>query len=98
MTTEQRPQCLLDPSEYTESMVHLGRVQLHVVQAGPKDGPPVLLLHGFRCNRGLWHRWVRCLNEQGVPHRSLSLSPPFASIDDYASQIDAAPSRRIDTW
>ena len=50
----------------------------------------VLLLHGFRCNRGLWHRWVRCLNEQGVPHRSLSLSPPFASIDDYASQIDAA--------
>ncbi|MGM9514851.1 esterase/lipase family protein [Roseateles sp. DB2] len=53
----------------------------------------VLLLHGFRCNRGLWHHWVRRLNAQGVPHVALSLEPPFASIDDYAEQIESAIRR-----
>jgi hypothetical protein len=29
------------------SFVDVGEVSLHVVFAGPEDGPPVLLLHGF---------------------------------------------------
>jgi len=53
----------------------------------------VLLLHGFRCNRGLWHHWVRQLDAQGIPHVSLSLEPPFASIDAYAEPVEAAIRR-----
>lgn len=50
----------------------------------------VLLLHGFRCNRGLWRAWSRQLEAEGIPHLALSLSPPFVSIDAYAEQIEAA--------
>ncbi|MBB2488033.1 alpha/beta fold hydrolase [Mitsuaria sp. WAJ17] len=53
----------------------------------------VLLLHGFRCNRGLWQHWERRLDAQGLPHVSLSLEPPFASIDAYAEQIELAIRR-----
>lgn len=53
----------------------------------------VLLLHGFRCNRGLWHRWQRRLDAEGLPHVALSLEPPFASIDAYADQIETAVRR-----
>ncbi|HLO95030.1 MAG TPA: alpha/beta fold hydrolase, partial [Burkholderiaceae bacterium] len=53
----------------------------------------VLLLHGFRCNRGLWRSWAKALDAQGIPHVSLSLAPPFASIDAYADAIEAAVLR-----
>jgi pimeloyl-ACP methyl ester carboxylesterase len=36
------------------SRVDVGDVSLHVVQAGPADGPPVLLLHGFP---EFWYAW-----------------------------------------
>src|SRR5262245_12572160 len=36
------------------SMVPVGDVRLHVVEAGPADGPPVLLLHGFP---EFWWAW-----------------------------------------
>lgn len=36
------------------SFVALGEVSLHVVEAGPPDGPPVLLLHGFP---EFWYGW-----------------------------------------
>lgn len=57
---------------------------------GARGRRGVLLLHGFRCNRGLWQSWTRRLDEEGVPHVALSLSPPFASIDAYADAIEAA--------
>ena len=53
----------------------------------------VLLLHGFRCNRGLWHHWAGKLDARGIPHIALSLEPPFASIDAYAGQIETALRR-----
>lgn len=61
--------------------------------AGHRGRRGVLLLHGFRCNRGLWQHWARLLDVQGIPHVSLSLDPPFASIDAYAEQIEAAIRR-----
>lgn len=61
--------------------------------AGHQGRRGVLLLHGFRCNRGLWHHWVRELDVHGIPHISLSLEPPFAGIDAYAGQIESAIRR-----
>lgn len=39
---------------FEASRVDVGDVSLHVVQAGPADGPPVLLLHGFP---EFWYAW-----------------------------------------
>lgn len=50
----------------------------------------VLMLHGFRCNRGLWNDWVDALDAQGIPHVALTMTPPFASIDANAEAIEAA--------
>jgi pimeloyl-ACP methyl ester carboxylesterase len=52
--------------------------------------PGVLLVHGYVCNRGIWNRWLAELTRQGVPFVALSLEPVFASIENYAQQIDAA--------
>lgn len=50
---------------------------------------PVLLLHGYTCNRGLWNPWLRGLSQQGVPVRALTMEPAFGSIDSYADDIEA---------
>lgn len=51
---------------------------------------PVVFLHGYTCNRGLWNPWLRGLSEQGVPVRALTMEPAFGSIDAYADDIEAA--------
>lgn len=51
--------------ELESEMVNVGKVNLHVVQAGPRDGPPVVLLHGFP---EFWYAWrdvILPLVEQG---------------------------------
>lgn len=35
------------PIPYETTYIETNGVRLHVVTAGPKDGKPVLLLHGF---------------------------------------------------
>jgi hypothetical protein len=35
------------PMELEHSYININGIRLHVVQAGPKSGIPVLLLHGF---------------------------------------------------
>lgn len=58
----------------------------------PGPWPPVLLIHGYECNRGFWY-WQRARLEQaGWTVATLSLEPVFASIDDYAPQV----ARRVD--
>ncbi|MEW6422229.1 MAG: alpha/beta fold hydrolase [Deinococcota bacterium] len=42
--------------ELTEHQVVVNGVRLHYVAAGPEDGPPVLLLHGFP---EFWRAWER---------------------------------------
>lgn len=39
---------------FESSRIDVGEVSLHVVQAGPPDGAPVLLLHGFP---EFWYAW-----------------------------------------
>ena len=51
---------------------------------------PVLLIHGYFCNRALWRPMARRLAARGHAVDALDLEPPFASIDDYAAAIAAA--------
>ena len=44
------------PPGATERFGHANGLRLHVVEAGPPDGPPVVLLHGFP---ELWYGWRR---------------------------------------
>jgi len=54
---------------------------------------PVVLVHGFFCNRGLWNPWARQLRARGVPHVAVNLEPPFSAIDGFVPIIDAAVTR-----
>lgn len=59
----------------------------------PADGRlPVLLIHGYQCNRGFWF-WLRPrLEAAGWTVATHSLEPVFSDIDAYADGI----ARRID--
>ena len=59
----------------------------------PADAPPVVLVHGFVCNRGFWLPWMRQLRERGQVYASVNLEPVFGSIDDYVPLIEAAVAR-----
>lgn len=54
--------------------------------------PPLLLIHGYQCNRGLWF-WLRPrLQAAGWTVATHNLEPVWGNIDDYAQGIE----RRID--
>jgi len=53
---------------------------------------PILLVHGFSCNRGVWVRVARVLHKAGWPVTSVNLEPPHANIDHFATQL----ARRIE--
>lgn len=56
---------------------------------------PVLLVHGYFCNRALWRPMARRLAACGHAVDAVDLEPPFASIDDYAPRIaDAVDALR----
>lgn len=50
----------------------------------------VVFVHGFFCNRGFWTPWLKRLRLSGNAFVAVNLEPVFASIDDYAPQIEAA--------
>lgn len=56
--------------EHRELRADVGEVTLAVTDAGPSDGPPVLLLHGFPDSRDLWRHQVDELAAAG--HRVLA--------------------------
>lgn len=56
----------------------------------------VVLVHGFFCNRGLWTPWLERLQASGHACVAVNLAPLFASIDDYAPQIEAAVQQVTD--
>lgn len=48
---------------------------------------PVLLVHGYGCNRGSWW-WMRSrLEHAGLTVATVNLEPLYGSIDDYVDQI-----------
>ena len=60
--------------------------------ANPPDSKklPLLFLHGFFCNRGLWIDFTDELIDQGHWCDGLSMEPAFGSINEYPKAIDQA--------
>ena len=51
---------------------------------------PVLLLHGFFCNRGIWVDFAAELADRGHWCEGITLEPPFGSISNYSQVIETA--------
>ncbi len=51
--------------------------------------PPLLLIHGYFCNRGAWWWLRRSLRAQGRSIATIDLEPPLADIDKLAEKLDA---------
>ena len=51
---------------------------------------PILLIHGYFCNRALWRSFAKRLDAAGHPIATLNLEPVFGSIDNYTSLIHQA--------
>ena len=47
-------------TDYPHQMIATNGIRLHVVQAGPPDGPLVILLHGFP---EFWYGWKKQMND-----------------------------------
>lgn len=56
--------------------------------------PPVLLVHGYLCNRGVWRPFAQWLAARGHAVESVNLEPVFGTIDDYVP-IVAEGVRRL---
>lgn len=57
------------------------------------DRVPVVLVHGYFCNRAVWRPFARWLAARGHPFDAVDLEPPFASIDRYVPLIAASVDR-----
>lgn len=74
--------------ELEHSHIETNGIRLHVVQAGPKSGTPVLLLHGFPENWRCWIRQLPALAQAGcrviIPdQRGYNLSDKPSGIKNY---------------
>src|SRR3974390_1354212 len=53
----------------------------------PSNGAPVLLIHGYMCNRGAWW-WLRNkLRAHGFAVATINLEPALAGIDELADKL-----------
>lgn len=54
------------------------------------NGVPIICVHGIICSSGVWSPLVRWLAAQGEgPIETISLYPPFASVENFAEQLHA---------
>lgn len=72
-----------------ETYLETNGIRLHVVQAGPKNGPPVVLLHGFPEFWYGWRKQIPALVEAGYrviapDQRGYNLSGKPRGVDAYA--------------
>ena len=52
-------------AEVTERLRRVGELTMNVAEAGPADGPPALLLHGFPDRWQLWRHQIAALSAAG---------------------------------
>jgi pimeloyl-ACP methyl ester carboxylesterase len=69
------------------SLVEAHGIRLHVVQAGPKQGPPVILLHGYPEFWFGWHRQLGALAGEGF--RVIAPDQRGYGLSDKPSDVDA---------
>jgi pimeloyl-ACP methyl ester carboxylesterase len=55
---------------------------------GPERGAPVLLVHGYMCNRGFWWSLARRLGRAGYRVHTIDLEPVFGEIDGFVRRVD----------
>jgi len=61
-----------------------------LMPTAPASGLPVLLIHGYCCNYGVWRDVAARLAALGHTVLAINLEPLFCSIDDYAPQVEQA--------
>ena len=61
----QTPRPVLRPSDFEHRSVRVDTLSMHVVVAGPDDGPLVLLLHGFSECWYIWRYQIQALGQAG---------------------------------
>ena len=61
--------------------------------AGSGKRVPVLMVHGYGCNRAVWLPMQKHLASAGHPTDAIDLMPLLGDIDDYARDIAAAVAR-----
>lgn len=52
-----------------------------------RGATPVLLVHGYLCNRGIWLRMRSFLESRGIGVWTHDMEPAFAGIDDYVEPL-----------
>ena len=65
---------------------------LFPVKGGPRrtEKLPVMLVHGYRCNSGLWWWMIARLRAAGFAAEAIDLEPALSSIDRFAEQLHHA--------
>ncbi|MCC7703125.1 alpha/beta fold hydrolase [Janthinobacterium sp. GW460P] len=66
------------------------RPRLHAADNITGQGLPVLLIHGYVCNRGYWAQLSRQLARAGIAHEGIDLEPIGADIEDFVPQVEQA--------
>jgi triacylglycerol lipase len=69
------------------------RAEPDALEGVVSEARPLVLVHGFFCNRALWNPWMRKLRAAGVPYLAVDLEPVYGSIDEYVPLIEAAVDR-----
>jgi triacylglycerol esterase/lipase EstA (alpha/beta hydrolase family) len=64
--------------------------RLHAADNITGQGLPVLLVHGYVCNRGYWAQLSRQLARAGIAHDGVDLEPIGADIEDFVPQVEQA--------
>ncbi len=70
-------------------LIEVAGITLHVRDSGPRDAPPIILLHGFGASLHTWEPWARLLSDRYRVIRfdlpGSGLSPPDPT-GDYSDQ------------
>ncbi|WP_035826402.1 esterase/lipase family protein [Janthinobacterium sp. RA13] len=66
------------------------RPRLHAADIITGQGLPVLLIHGYVCNRGYWTKLSRQLARAGIAHEGVDLEPINADIEAFVPQVEQA--------
>lgn len=83
---------LLRP-DWRSRTVTAGEVPLHLVEAGPEDGPPVLLLHGFP---EFWWAWRHLLDPLAAAgFRAIAPDMRGYNLSDAPAGVDAYRTERL---